>query len=112
MYLPLAVTVALFSYWLLKKRRRVRPFKLPIDVQTGDVVHGAFGSLLANMSIHGMHFDVAVGVVLYLAYQIAGYFKEEGYSRQGRPDVHRRLLYHVDPELRAAVKGLYFRRVR
>jgi hypothetical protein len=76
MHLSVAVTALLFTYWLLKKRYRIRPFKLPIDVQTGDVIHGAFGSLLANLSLYGMYVDVAVGVLLYLAYQFAGFLRK------------------------------------
>jgi len=71
MYLSLALTAFLFSYWFFKKRFRVRPFQLPIDVQTGDIIHAAFGSLLANLSLHGMYVDVMVGVLLYLAYQLS-----------------------------------------
>jgi cytochrome bd-type quinol oxidase subunit 1 len=33
-------------------------------------MHSAFGSLLANLSMQGHMFDVTIGVVLYLAYQI------------------------------------------
>jgi len=69
MYLPLIVTAFLFSYWFFKKKYKARPFQLPIDVQTGDIIHGAFGSLLANLSLHQMYIDVMVGVLLYLAYQ-------------------------------------------
>ena len=69
MYLSIIATALLFSYWFFKKRYKVRPFKLPINVETGDVIHGAFGSLLANLSLHQMYIDVMVGVLLYLAYQ-------------------------------------------
>jgi hypothetical protein len=69
MYLSLIVTAFLFSYWFFKKRFKARPFQLPINVETGDIIHGAFGSLLANLSLHQMYVDVMVGVLLYLAYQ-------------------------------------------
>jgi len=70
MYLSIIATAFLFSYWFFKKRYKARPFKLPINVETGDIIHGAFGSLLANLSLHGMYIDVMVGVLLYLAYQL------------------------------------------
>ena len=70
MYLSIIITAFLFSYWFFKKRYKARPFKLPINVETGDIIHGAFGSLLANLSLHGMYIDVMVGVLLYLAYQL------------------------------------------
>ena len=76
MYLSVAVTAFLFSYWLFKKRYKARPFKLPVNVETGDVIHAAFGSLLANLSLHQMYVDVMVGVLLYLAYQFAGYLRK------------------------------------
>jgi hypothetical protein len=69
MYLPLIVTAFLFSYWFFKKRFKAKPLGLPINVQTGDIIHGAFGSLLANLSMHQMYVDVMVGVLMYLAYQ-------------------------------------------
>jgi hypothetical protein len=71
MYLSVVITAFLFSYWFFKKRYKVKPLQLPINVETGDVVHGAFGSLLANLSLHQMYIDVMVGVLLYLAYQFA-----------------------------------------
>jgi len=70
MIASIVVTAVLFSYWLYKKLAKPKTFQFPIDVQTGDVIHSAFGSLLANLSMQGHLFDVAVGVVLYLAYQI------------------------------------------
>ena len=76
MYLSVAVTAFLFSYWLIRKRYRVRPFKLPINVETGDIIHAAFGSLLANLSLHGMYIDVMAGILLYLAYQFAGFLRK------------------------------------
>ena len=76
MYLSIAVTAFLFSYWLFKKRYKARPFKLPINVETGDVIHGAFGSLLANLSLRGMYIDVMAGILLYLAYQFAGFLRK------------------------------------
>jgi hypothetical protein len=69
MYLSITVTAFLFSYWLFKKRFKAKPLSLPINVETGDIIHGAFGSLLANLSLHQMYVDVMVGVLLYLAYQ-------------------------------------------
>jgi len=69
MYLPLIVTAFLFSYWFFKKRYKAKPLSLPINVQTGDIIHGAFGSLLANLSLHQMYVDVTIGVLMYLAYQ-------------------------------------------
>jgi len=39
-------------------------------------VHTAYGSLLASLSLNGMHFDTAVGILLYLAYQTAGYVRK------------------------------------
>jgi hypothetical protein len=69
MYLSVIITALLFSYWLFKKRFKSRPLSLPINIETGDVIHGAFGSLLANLSLHGMYVDVMVGVLMYLAYQ-------------------------------------------
>jgi hypothetical protein len=69
MYLSVIITAFLFSYWLFKKRFKSRPLSLPISVETGDIIHGAFGSLLANLSLHGMYVDVMVGVLMYLAYQ-------------------------------------------
>ncbi len=68
--ISIVITAVLFSYWLYKKLAKPRTFQFPIDVQTGDVIHGAFGSLLANLSMQGHIFDVAIGIVLYLAYQI------------------------------------------
>jgi hypothetical protein len=76
MYLSIAVTAFLFSYWFFKKRYNVKPFRLPVDVQTGDIIHGGFGSLLANLSLHGMYVDMMVGVLLYLAYQFAGFLRK------------------------------------
>ena len=76
MYLSIAVTVFLFSYWLLRKRYKVHSLRLPANMETGDVIHSAFGSLLANLSIHGMHIDVMAGIVLYLAYQVASFLKK------------------------------------
>jgi len=70
MIASIIITAILFSYWLYKKVAKPKPFQFPIDVQTGDVIHSAFGSLLANLSIQGHLFDVAVGVLLYLAYQV------------------------------------------
>jgi len=70
MIASIIITAVLFSYWLYKKVRNPKPFQFPINIQTGDVIHSAFGSLLANLSMQGHMFDVAVGVVLYLAYQI------------------------------------------
>ena len=70
MIASIIITAVLFSYWLYKKAAKPKPFQFPIDIQTGDVIHSAFGSLLANLSIQGHLFDVAVGVLLYLAYQI------------------------------------------
>ena len=69
MIASIVITAVLFSYWLYKKVAKPRPFQFPINVQTGDVIHSAFGSLLANLSIQGHMFDVAVGIILYLAYQ-------------------------------------------
>ena len=69
MIASIVITAVLFSYWLYKKVRNPKPFQFPINVQTGDVIHSAFGSLLANLSMQGHMFDVAVGVILYLAYQ-------------------------------------------
>jgi len=76
MYLSIIVTAFLFSYWIFKKKFRARPLNLPINVETGDIIHGAFGSLLANLSLHGMYVDVMVGVLLYLAYQFAGFLRK------------------------------------
>jgi cytochrome bd-type quinol oxidase subunit 2 len=76
MYLPVIVAAFLFSYWLFKKKYSVKPLKLPVDVQTGDAIHGAFGSLLANLSMHGMYVDVVVGILLYLAYQFAEFLRK------------------------------------
>jgi len=76
MYLSVIVTAFLFSYWFFKKKFRARPLSLPINVETGDIIHGAFGSLLANLSLHGMYVDVMVGVLLYLAYQFAGFLRK------------------------------------
>jgi len=76
MYLSIAVTALLFSYWLLRKRYKMRPLKLPVNVETGDIIHAAFGSLLANLSLHGMYIDVMVGILLYLAYQFAGFLRK------------------------------------
>jgi len=70
MIASIIITAILFSYWLYRKIRNSRPLQLPINVQTGDVIHSAFGSLLANLSMQGHLFDVAVGVLLYLAYQV------------------------------------------
>jgi hypothetical protein len=70
MIASIVITAVLFSYWLYKKVRNPKPLQFPINVQTGDVIHSAFGSLLANLSMQGHMFDVAVGIVLYLAYQI------------------------------------------
>jgi len=70
MYLSVVITAFLFSYWFFKKRFKVKPLQLPINVETGDIIHGAFGSLLANLSMQGHLFDVTVGVIMYLAYQI------------------------------------------
>jgi len=71
MIASIIITAVLFSYWLYKKIAKPRPFQFHIiDVQTGDVIHSAFGSLLANLSMQGHLFDVAVGVILYLMYQI------------------------------------------
>jgi len=69
MYLSVIATAFLFSYWFFKKKFRARPLSLPINVETGDIIHGAFGSLLANLSLHGMYVDTMVGVLMYLAYQ-------------------------------------------
>jgi hypothetical protein len=76
MYLSVVVTAVLFSYWFLRKRYKVKPLKLPVDVQTGDIIHAAFGSLLANLSLHSMQFDAFIGTILYLAYQTAGYLRK------------------------------------
>lgn len=76
MYLSLIVTAFLFSYWFFKKRFKARPLKLPVDVQTGDIIHGAFGSLLANLSLNQMYVDVMIGVLLYLAYQFTGFIRK------------------------------------
>jgi len=70
MIASIVITAILFSYWLYKKATKSRPLQFPIDVQTGDVIHSAFGSLLANLSMQGHLFDVAIGVVLYLAYEV------------------------------------------
>jgi hypothetical protein len=67
--ISIVITAVLFSYWLYKKLAKPRTFQFPIDIQTGDVIHGAFGSLLANLSLNGMYVDVMVGVLLYLTYQ-------------------------------------------
>jgi len=75
MYLPVAITAFLFSYWLFKKKYKTRPFKLPVDIQSGDVVHGAFGSLLANLSLKGMYIDVMAGILLYLTHQFAVFIR-------------------------------------
>ena len=77
MYLSVVITAFLFSYWFFKKRFRTRPFQLPINVETGDIIHGAFGSLLANISLHGMYVDVMVGVLLYLAYQFTEFYVKQ-----------------------------------
>jgi len=77
MYLSVIITAFLFSYWLFKKKFRARPLGLPINVETGDVIHGAFGSLLANLSLHGMYVDVMVGVLLYLAYQFTEFYVKQ-----------------------------------
>jgi hypothetical protein len=69
MIASIVITAVLFSYWLYKKVRNPKPLTLPINVETGDIIHGAFGSLLANLSLHQMYIDVMVGVLLYLAYQ-------------------------------------------
>jgi hypothetical protein len=74
MYLSVILTAFLFSYWFFKKRFRVRPLQLPINVEAGDIIHGAFGSLLANLSLHQMYIDVMVGVLLYLAYQFTEFY--------------------------------------
>lgn len=76
MYLSLIVTAFLFSYWFFKKRFKARPLKLPVDVQTGDIIHGAFGSLLANLSLNQMYVDVMVGVLLYIVYQFIGFIRK------------------------------------
>lgn len=76
MYLSLIVTAFLFSYWFFKNRFKARPLKLPVDVQTGDIIHGAFGSLLANLSLNQMYVDVMIGVLLYLAYQFTGFIRK------------------------------------
>jgi hypothetical protein len=72
-YLSVALTAFLFTYWLLRRKRKIRPLSLPVDVPTSDTIHAVFGSLLANLSLHGMQFDAFIGTVLYLAYQTAGY---------------------------------------
>jgi len=76
MYLSVIITAFLFSYWFFRKKFRARTLSLPINVETGDIIHGAFGSLLANLSLHGMYVDVMVGVLLYLAYQFAGFLRK------------------------------------
>jgi hypothetical protein len=67
--ISIVITAVLFSYWLYKKLAKPRTFQFPINIKTGDIIHGAFGSLLANLSLHGMYVDVMVGVLLYLTYQ-------------------------------------------
>jgi len=74
MYLSVVITAFLFSYWFFRKRFRVKPLQLPVNVETGDIIHGAFGSLLANLSLHQMYVDVMVGVLLYLAYQFTEFY--------------------------------------
>jgi len=62
MIASIIITAVLFSYWLYKKIAKPRPFQFPINIQTGDVIHSAFGSLLANLSMQGHLFDVAVAL--------------------------------------------------
>jgi hypothetical protein len=76
MYLSIIVTAFLFSYWLFKKKFKAKPLSIPINVETGDIIHGAFGSLLANLSLHQMYIDVMAGILLYLAYQFAGFLRK------------------------------------
>jgi hypothetical protein len=70
MLVQVILTAILFSYWLYKKTAKPMTFQFPINVQTGDVIHSAFGSLLANLSNQGHLFDVAIGVILYIAYEV------------------------------------------
>jgi len=67
------ITNTLFFLWLFSKR-----FKRPMIriVEGGDIVHATYGSLLASLSLNGMYFDVSIGILLYLAYQTAGYVRK------------------------------------
>jgi len=63
-----------FSFWLFSKRIKRPMFKI---VEGGDIIHTAYGSLLASLSLNGMYFDVTIGILMYLAYQTAGYVRKK-----------------------------------
>ena len=68
------LTGVFFSLWLLSIRVKRPMFKI---VEGGDIIHTAYGSLLASLSLNGMYFDVSIGILLYLAYQTAGYVRKK-----------------------------------
>jgi hypothetical protein len=59
----------LWMYNKLSKRFRFSEIK----IDTFDMAHASFAALLAHLSLRGYTADAAVGVVLYLTYQILGY---------------------------------------
>jgi len=68
------ITGIFFSFWLFSKRIKRPMFRI---VEGGDIIHTVYGSLLASLSLNGMYFDVSIGVLLYLAYQVAGYMRKK-----------------------------------
>jgi lipopolysaccharide export LptBFGC system permease protein LptF len=60
------------TLWLYNKLSKRFKFA-EIKIDTFDMAHASFAALLAHLSLRGYAADAAVGVVLYLTYQILGY---------------------------------------
>jgi lipopolysaccharide export LptBFGC system permease protein LptF len=59
----------LWLYSKLSKRFRFAE----VQLSAFDLAHASFAALLAHLSLRGYAADAAIGVVLYLTYQILGY---------------------------------------
>jgi len=70
--IPLMTASFFAGIWLYNKAvKRFRFAEFKID--SFNPLHASFAALLAHLSLRGHVVDVAIGVVLYLAYQVLGY---------------------------------------
>jgi hypothetical protein len=70
--IPLMMASFFTTIWLYNKvAKRFRFAEFKID--SFNPLHASFAALLAHLSLRGHIADVAVGIVLYLTYQVLGY---------------------------------------
>ena len=72
MDIPLMVASFFATLWLYNRLSRRFKFS-EVQIGTLDLAHASFAALLAHLSMRGYAADAAMGVAIYLTYQILGY---------------------------------------